>query len=742
VNRLVVAVLVGAALAAAAFGARLDEMVLRDSLRAVNPRLRASWLRDRGFPEPARPSADSQGLGVVGRWSFGPAYDVDCRMTPAETLIAMGRGSGVSLLRFSRSDTAEFQLLSDINAARVISRVRLIDTLLFIGTGAGVEAYRISDERNPTLLNALLTPTNDFAVSESLLYIMGYDDSFKVYSIADPANPRRLGACRDSGGPVTLTGSTAFVGDQSGLHAIDVSNPANPHRVGNWGTSIIGAEARGNICCVTEYDPDSVHLYLLDVSNPANMQQLSVLWGAGGDALFIDGQYVYTAGGYGFQVLDIVDSLNPHIVGRCGLGSYKYGVWGMSGFDRAFVANDANGLAVMNTGDPGNPAPDSFLWAAGYTVDLDVRGRFIYVANEVGGLKILDVLDPTLPTMIGELDSIGTQEWSYSVVTNDSFAFMGWFNTPFFRTVNVSDPTRPTFAGSCDPFEFAQDMVLRDSLVYCAENYKFQVVNVARPRAPVVVGTCGLPDYTYEMDMSDTLAFIANGIAGLQIVDVARPATPAVIGELALPNGAIGIAVVDTFAYVASGNLYIVSVAEPTSPYLIDSVVLPTFGWSVAAGDSLLFVGSSGYVYGTGNDIRLFDIRNPVRPASVGSIGAPDMVRRLAWVGPYLYAACNDAGVLVVETTAVGAAEPRRGEWKQARKGASVVRGVLDLEVGSRQKTAYRAELLDVSGRKVLDLHPGANDVRALAPGVYFIREEPQATSLKPQAIRKVILTR
>jgi hypothetical protein len=31
--------------------------------------------------------------------------------------------------------------------------------------------------------------------------------------------------------------------------------------------------------------------------------------------------------------------------------------------------------------------------------------------------------------------------------------------------------------------------------------------------------------------------------------------------------------------------------------------------------------------------------------------------------------------------------------------------------------------LLDSSGRKVLDLHPGANDVRALAPGVYFVRD-------------------
>ena len=50
--------------------------------------------------------------------------------------------------------------------------------------------------------------------------------------------------------------------------------------------------------------------------------------------------------------------------------------------------------------------------------------------------------------------------------------------------------------------------------------------------------------------------------------------------------------------------------------------------------------------------------------------------------------------------------------------------------------------LLDITGRKVLDLRPGANDVRALAPGVYFLREEPQASSFKPQTVRKIVVTR
>jgi hypothetical protein len=47
-----------------------------------------------------------------------------------------------------------------------------------------------------------------------------------------------------------------------------------------------------------------------------------------------------------------------------------------------------------------------------------------------------------------------------------------------------------------------------------------------------------------------------------------------------------------------------------------------------------------------------------------------------------------------------------------------------------------------MTGRQVMALRPGPNDVRALAPGVYFVREELQATGLKPQAVRKVVVAK
>ena len=42
----------------------------------------------------------------------------------------------------------------------------------------------------------------------------------------------------------------------------------------------------------------------------------------------------------------------------------------------------------------------------------------------------------------------------------------------------------------------------------------------------------------------------------------------------------------------------------------------------------------------------------------------------------------------------------------------------------------------------MLDLHAGANDVRALAPGVYFLKEGGERNEEGGAGIRKVVVTR
>jgi hypothetical protein len=65
----------------------------------------------------------------------------------------------------------------------------------------------------------------------------------------------------------------------------------------------------------------------------------------------------------------------------------------------------------------------------------------------------------------------------------------------------------------------------------------------------------------------------------------------------------------------------------------------------------------------------------------------------------------------------------------------SVAHGVLPLPADADDVTSCFS-LLDPSGRKVMDLSPGLNDVSHLAPGVYFVRRA------SDRATAKVVLQR
>ena len=98
--------------------------------------------------------------------------------------------------------------------------------------------------------------------------------------------------------------------------------------------------------------------------------------------------------------------------------------------------------------------------------------------------------------------------------------------------------------------------------------------------------------------------------------------------------------------------------------------------------------------------------------------------------------AVNQILTVTEPQTAVEEAIPK----PQASSSApTFVRGVLNIANGSSTSSSP-SWLLDISGRNVLVLHAGANDLSKLSPGLYFVREA-QAQA-QAQAVRKVIVQR
>jgi len=78
-------------------------------------------------------------------------------------------------------------------------------------------------------------------------------------------------------------------------------------------------------------------------------------------------------------------------------------------------------------------------------------------------------------------------------------------------------------------------------------------------------------------------------------------------------------------------------------------------------------------------------------------------------------------------------------QLRDMTRGATIVRSVL--LIPRSLDPSIPCPLLDISGRRVLDLHVGANDISHLSPGVYFVRK---ASGVKREAsgVTKVIVTR
>jgi DNA-binding beta-propeller fold protein YncE len=142
------------------------------------------------------------------------------------------------------------------------------------------------------------------------------------------------------------------------------------------------------------------------------------------------------------------------------------------------------------------------------------------------------------------------------------------------------------------------------------------------------------------------------------------------------------------------------------------------------------FYNTSLRVYDTQSDSLVGTYPHPQYPRSI--IPAPEQ--------HCIYLGSEDL-ILAYPDAPPGVEEAPSAEVRTTNDGPTVVHGVLFLpEAASRKHQA--PSLMDISGRRVVNLEPGANDVRTLAPGVYFVAEGLGIRGQGLGRIRKVIVTR
>jgi hypothetical protein len=307
--------------------------------------------------------------------------------------------------------------------------------------------------------------------SSSALFLEATNIPLWVTSSSNP-NPSFKGSYDTSGSAyeVALSGSYAYVADDSTLQIIDITDPANPIFKGSYNTP-------------------------------------GAAWG-----IALSGNFAYVAdASSGLQIIDITDPSNPTFKGSYDTPGYAYGVTFCGG--NAVVADGDSGLQIIDRSDPTNPTLEG-VWNTPSSAVGVACGGYAYVADDSSGLQIIDVYF-SIPEFKG---SYNTPGYAYGVALSGNYAYVADHSSGL-QIIDITSPSNPTFKGSHNTPGSAYGVAISGSYAYVADyNSGLQIIDITDPADPTFKGSYNTPGEARGVALSGNYAYVADGPSGLQII--------------------------------------------------------------------------------------------------------------------------------------------------------------------------------------------------------------------------------
>lgn len=265
---------------------------------------------------------------------------------------------------------------------------------------------------------------------------------------------------------------------------------------------------------------------------------------------------------------------------------------------------------------------------SGAPVRLQVRGDYAYVADGWGkSLDVVDVHDPDHLSLVAQVPVIGSFGRPFGIALIDDFAITAERGDNL-GIIDIHEPTAPVrIANFKLPGSLANSIVIRGRTAYVGdEDGGLVIVDLSRPERPSIVGSIrtpippgGPPFRTANgVQVDGNRAYIANWMGGVSVVDITDLSLPLPLQTVAYGAGnarAFDVLPIGSLAYVADVGKGLL-VVDPALSTVTPVGKLPGPPWELKrAGDSLFVANESGLV-------RVFDVRNPAKPAELGGYRA------------------------------------------------------------------------------------------------------------------------
>jgi hypothetical protein len=228
----------------------------------------------------------------------------------------------------------------------------------------------------------------------------------------------------------------------------------------------------------------------------------------------------------------------------------------------------------------------------GEVVGVAFYNNYVFLADQVKGLVILDITNPSNPTYVNEYQAEG--ESVYDVKIIDDMAFIA-HGRAGLKILDITNPLSIIELGSLSDSGIAWKVLIVSDLVYLVDRINgIEIIDITDIGNPQKIGTYdGQP---FDIYVREDIAFVAAGAnKGLEIVDISDPTSPRKISEVKAEfEDTVSVAVRNDLAYIANkeNGIKVVNIKGLRRPKIVANYSNLENGktWNIWINDSFAYL--------------------------------------------------------------------------------------------------------------------------------------------------------
>jgi hypothetical protein len=543
-------------------------------------------------------------LKSLGKWPLEPQGAAwDFAVDQGFGYVATGDGLMTLDLR-DRGNPQKLGLMPSSGA----SQVAVEGGVGWLVTGLGrFNSVDLSDRDHPRVTQVTDPPFPLYGIKfiEGLPYGLTHNGDFNGIYYMNPASPAQIvGFFQLTAFARALDGegNLLFAAGDGALQIVRVNSPGNLERIGRLEVGVSGfdvAHAGDMLWLAGTNGLQAVRI--TDPTRPQLVSTTPLAGGALGEFIRVQGNRAYVLGD-ALYIFDISNPTAPRLLSRRAVG-FELRRMVLDADDMLYLVESAGRLHMLDTRSTEDAPPLKRFSTGENVVDVVVSDGHAFLADDPGGIEILDVRNPSSPQKIGGISVPGSV---LALAGRGKYLFASLSNG--VSIFNISNSAAPAFLTNLSGFGvYVGRVSFAGRFGYVASSAGLKTIDVSDPVRFGVVS--GQSTFMYDFVAVGDYGFgLWNTTApgGFYPFDLRVPSSPQLLTALHPNVSASSIAYRDGFVYFPN---FIYDVRDPANPKLSGTFPPIALRSMTINGTNLLATG-----FYENSSLILFDISNPVQP--------------------------------------------------------------------------------------------------------------------------------